>query len=124
LTNTIINPIVFHITTFKPINTMDNHNTSDELPWYMVKLKLQIGEYEKTGKHFVQSDQLEHSEQSAIEKAIENEAHISFTTLEDHEVENGCVTARSDANGEFYYSVSSITKITDPDEITTLKKYI
>ena len=100
-----------------------------KLPYYIVKLKIRIGEYEKVGKHFVQATYKEYPEQSAIHQAILNESHediLDHDSDDYHDVvrDNGFIQSRSDAEGGIHYSVSSIQRVTDTHQIRTLQLYL
>ena len=82
---------------------------------YLIKLKLQIGEYEKSSVHLVES---EHST-LAVEAALKNECH--------HDIGEGAefmeIDQMEDAHGEMVYRLYSMHKV-DPEDVDTLRKYL
>lgn len=77
---------------------------------YLIKLKLTIGEYEKTSKHLVEAPDMA----AAEKQAIENEAHGDLDW-------DDC--GAYDMGGEMYYGVLSGTLVADED-VAALRRYL
>lgn len=81
--------------------------------YYLVKLRVHCGEYQKQTIHFVKAE----SEQAAQYQAIQNESHDPDSLEYDS-------SYYSDMCYEFLYKVETCKHITDSKEVEVLKKYL
>lgn len=80
---------------------------------FLVKLRIRIGEYEKSAIHFVRAE----TEDEAMEEALWGECHND--PKENDQDESGIY----DAHGEFYYSVTGCKEVA-PEHESILARYL